>query len=80
MRKDVAGMRMKSRLKKAMFSHQGLLVMITIITYLVFFLVSPNFAKITNLYTILRTMCIVSILALGVTFVITLGEIDLSMG
>lgn len=72
-------MRMKSRLKKAMFSHQGLLVMITIITYLVFFLVSPNFAKITNLYTILRTMCIVSILALGVTFVITLGEIDLSI-
>lgn len=70
---------MKKGFAKAIFSHQGLLVIITAVTYLIFSLVSPNFARITNLYTILRTMGIVSVIALGVTFAITLGEIDLSI-
>lgn len=69
---------MKSGTKKNR-SHQMILLIITIITYVIFACCSESFRKITNFYTILRTMSIVSVIAIGVTFVITLGEIDLSI-
>lgn len=64
---------------KKVLSHQGILLIITLVTYFVFACSSETFRKFTNFFTILRTMSIVSVIAVGVTFVITLGEIDLSI-
>ena len=53
----------------------------TLILLVLFFsLVSENFLKGSNLITILLATCVNGILALGVTFVIITGGIDLSIG
>jgi ribose/xylose/arabinose/galactoside ABC-type transport system permease subunit len=45
-----------------------------------FFFIIPNFLSLTNLITILITMATICILGVGVTFVLTIGEIDISTG
>lgn len=54
-------------------------IIFTIIT-LGFILFAPNFASLTTAGAILRITAIVSIMAIGMTFVIICGEIDLSVG
>lgn len=51
-----------------------------IILFIVFSLASPNFAKFENIVGILLATAVNGILALGVTFVIITGGIDLSIG
>jgi ribose transport system permease protein len=51
-----------------------------IILFIVFSLASPNFAKFDNIVGILLATAVNGILALGVTFVIITGGIDLSIG
>ncbi len=53
---------------------------ILILLYLLFFLLSENFRSLDNLINILRTSSINIVLAVGMTFVILTGGIDLSVG
>lgn len=53
---------------------------ILIILYLLFFGLSENFRSLDNLINILRTSSINIVLAVGMTFVILTGGIDLSVG
>lgn len=57
------------------------------VTYVIFLLVTlgfalmaPNFASLTTAGAVLRITAIVSVMAVGMTFVIICGEIDLSVG
>lgn len=57
------------------------------ITYVIFLLITlyfiafaPNFASLSTAEAILRITAIVSVMAIGMTFVIICGEIDLSVG
>lgn len=61
------------------FSQQGILVTATIAIFIIFSVTTKGFLTLTSFYTLLRSMSIVTVLAAGVTFVITLGEIDLSI-
>jgi ribose transport system permease protein len=66
------------RLKEWLLSHLTYLIF-TLIT--VFFLIfSPNFATVEAAASILQITALVSIMAVGATFVIVCGEIDLSVG
>jgi len=47
---------------------------------ILFTLLIPNYLSLTNLVTILITMTTICVLGVGVTFVLTIGEIDISMG
>ncbi|NPV81142.1 MAG: ABC transporter permease [Firmicutes bacterium] len=51
-----------------------------IVMFLVFSLASPNFAKFNNIIGILLATAVNGVLAVGVTFVIITGGIDLSVG
>jgi ribose transport system permease protein len=51
-----------------------------IVIFLVFFVASPYFRKFDNLVAILLSTAVNGVLALGVTFVIITGGIDLSIG
>src|SRR5690606_17657503 len=51
-----------------------------IVMFVVFSLASPNFATFTNIVGILLSTAVIGILAVGVTFVIITGGIDLSVG
>ena len=66
-------------MKKRIFTQQGILVIAIIIIYILFSILSKRFFSLSNFYVILRSMSILTVLAAGVTFVITLGEIDLSI-
>src|SRR4051794_186477 len=47
---------------------------------IIFFIASPNFLTISNLSSILLSTAVIGILAVGTTFVIITGGIDLSLG
>src|SRR5690606_34717129 len=51
-----------------------------IVMFVVFSLASPNFATFTNIVGILLSTAVIGVLAVGVTFVIITGGIDLSVG
>lgn len=51
-----------------------------ILMFIVFSLASPNFANFDNIVGILLSTAVVGVLAVGVTFVIITGGIDLSVG
>jgi ribose transport system permease protein len=51
-----------------------------IVIFLVFFVISPYFRKFDNIVAILLSTAVNGVLALGVTFVIVTGGIDLSIG
>jgi len=60
---------------------QKILAFLTLIVMIVFFSVaSPNFFVSDNIISILLATCVNGLLALGVTFVIITGGIDLSIG
>ncbi len=66
-------------LKNRIVSQQGILILATIVIFILFSITAKGFLSVSSFYTILRSMSIVTVLAAGVTFVITLGEIDLSI-
>lgn len=55
-------------------------VFITILMVLVIGIIQPIFFSRDNLFNVLRQVCASTILAMGFTFVLGLGEIDLSIG
>lgn len=67
------------RFKKGTF--QQLLTFGSLFILIVFFsLASPNFFTFTNIISIILATCVTGMLAIGVTFVIITGGIDLSLG
>lgn len=66
---------------KNRFDAQRLIIIFTMIVLFVFFTVmNPSFASYENVMTIVLSTCVNGILAIGVTFVIITGGIDLSVG
>lgn len=60
---------------------QKLIIFATLIILIAFFtFMSPNFLLVDNIISILLATCVNGLLALGVTFVIITGGIDLSIG
>src|SRR5262249_41621463 len=55
-------------------------VLVVIVLLIIFGLTSKNFLRIDNLLNIVKQMSIVGILAIGMTMVILIGGIDLSVG
>lgn len=71
---------MKGQLKSRIGT-QKLIILATLVALFTFFsMMRPNFASYLNLMTIALSTCVNGILALGATFVITSGGIDLSLG
>ena len=71
---------MKGQLKSRIGT-QKLIILATLAALFTFFsMMRPNFASYLNLMTIALSTCVNGILALGATFVITSGGIDLSLG
>ncbi|MBU9735001.1 ABC transporter permease [Diplocloster agilis] len=67
------------RLGQGFFAHGGFIVLVTAAVFLLFSVTANGFLTAKNFFTILRSMSIVTVLAAGITFVLTLGEIDLSI-
>lgn len=51
-----------------------------LVTIAVFSTIAPGFLSLSNLLTILRQISVIGIMSLGMTFVISVGGIDLSIG
>ncbi|ABP66033.1 Monosaccharide-transporting ATPase [Caldicellulosiruptor saccharolyticus DSM 8903] len=69
----------KQRRNLWLVSQESLLVYITLIFFLIFSVVAKGFFTLENILTILRSMSIITVLGIGISFVITAGEIDLSI-
>ncbi len=78
-----------STLKNSKAGKKGLLsggmqnmviILAAVVLFLVFYLINPSFASKSTLLTMAKSLVPYAILALGVTFVIATGGIDLSIG
>ncbi|WP_375459721.1 ABC transporter permease [uncultured Enterovirga sp.] len=72
----------QSPLKRALTNYPGVIsigIFVTVVA-MVFSLVTENFFSVSNLLTILRQAAPLCIVAVTMTFVITTGGIDLSVG
>ncbi len=67
-------------LKSKALSKTSILLYATILLFIIFAVSTNGFFTPRNFFTILRSMCIITVLGLGISFVITAGEIDLSIG
>jgi ribose/xylose/arabinose/galactoside ABC-type transport system permease subunit len=65
-------------LKKFIFRNTLVLILLLIVIIMSF--VTKNFFSIENLFNILRQVSIVGIMAIGMTYVLLIAEIDLSVG
>jgi ribose transport system permease protein len=61
-------------------SQEYVLLYTTLVVFILFSITAQGFFDLNNFFTILRSMSIITLLAVGITFVITAGEIDLSIG
>jgi ribose/xylose/arabinose/galactoside ABC-type transport system permease subunit len=61
------------------FSQQNILLFITIVFFVLFSVIAQGFFTWDNFFFILRSMSIITVLGLGTTFLLTAGEIDLSI-
>src|SRR5690554_3546736 len=68
----------KSEIQKKISSYGFVIVLVAIVV--VMSLIAPSFLTTRNIMNLLRQISIVGIAACGATFVILLGEIDLSVG
>jgi simple sugar transport system permease protein len=66
--------------QKFLTLREGSIVVVTVITVLYFALSVPHFATGSNFKNLLPYFCFLAIMAAGQVFVMTLGEIDLSIG
>jgi len=68
-----------SRFAKAVwFEHS--IVLVAILIFIVATIINPRFAQVSNILVIMRQASIIGMIALGMTFVIIAGGIDLSSG
>ncbi|HBR02023.1 MAG TPA: ribose ABC transporter permease [Ruminiclostridium sp.] len=72
---------MNGKILKSKEATQKIIILVTVVVLFSFFsIMKPTFASYDNVMTIALSTCVNGILALGVTFVITSGGIDLSLG
>jgi simple sugar transport system permease protein len=67
-------------LKRFLTLREGSIIVIVVIALIVFSVVAPHFLSTANFKTLLPYFAPIAILAAGQVFVMTLGEIDLSIG
>lgn len=58
----------------------GMLYIAIITVAILFSIIAPGFFTVENLKAVLESMAVVCVMGLGVTFVLTIGEIDISNG
>src|ERR1700694_453720 len=75
LRRPLRGSRLQFRL-----TYSIALFAVTAGLLIVFSIIAPHFATIDNLYTVGRQIALTGIVAIGMTFVIVVAEIDLSVG
>ncbi|MEQ9039550.1 MAG: ABC transporter permease [Silicimonas sp.] len=63
----------------AMLAKQGILIAFAVFL-IVFTLANPKFLTIDNVFSVVRSSAILGVIALGVTFVVISGNLDLSVG
>lgn len=63
----------------SIYAKYGMFI-IFVVMFAVSAIITPSFLKLSNLANVLRLMSITAIVAFGMTFVLILGEIDLSVG
>ena len=81
MSENNSGKASKRMLDFSSLGAQKLIIFATLIVLIIIFAVlSPNFLLVDNIISILLATCVNGLLALGVTFVIITGGIDLSIG
>lgn len=71
---------MKKLLNNSLFRSYGGVTLALIILMAVFSILSPHFLNPNNLLTVFSQVSIIAIMAFGMTFVLMLGQIDLSVG
>jgi len=69
-----------TRLKQIGFGTNGMLLSILIGLFIVAGFLSSGFLKLENLFNIARIVSLTGIMAVGITYVMLVGEIDLSVG
>lgn len=72
--------RLLSSIKRGLLSSDGMLYLAFLVLVVIFAVSSPVFLTMGNLENIGRQTALVSIIAVGMTFVIVSGEFDLSVG
>jgi ribose/xylose/arabinose/galactoside ABC-type transport system permease subunit len=76
---STASARLRRGRGSRLLQESGLLLAL-IVVVVIFAVTAPNFATAQNLFNVLRTASFVGIIAMGMTFVIVGGEIDISVG
>ncbi len=74
------GFRVPDGVKRFLTLREGSIIVVTIITIVYFGATTPQFFTGSNFKSFLPYMCYLAIMAAGEVFVMTLGEIDLSIG
>ena len=81
MSENSSGKASKKMMNFSSIGAQKLIIFLTLIVLIIIFaILSPNFLLVDNIISILLATCVNGLLALGVTFVIITGGIDLSIG
>lgn len=74
-------MGIKSFILKAKKNNQNLILYISIIIFVILFsILRPSFVSASNLNSIFQSMAPLCVLGIGATFILTIGEIDISNG
>jgi ribose transport system permease protein len=68
------------RLTGTEFSHKLIIIAVLVLLVVFFYIMNPNYLSYGNIMTILLATCVNGMLALGVSFVIFTGGIDISVG
>jgi ribose transport system permease protein len=61
------------------FSKSNVVLISTIVIFVLFSVFADGFLSTRNIVSILRSMSIIAVIAFGLTFILTMGEIDLSI-
>ncbi len=75
----MSNIKQKIQKNRTIKNYGGVLIALLVLIVL-FSILSPHFLNSNNLLTVLSQVSIIAIMALGMTFVLLIGEIDLSVG
>lgn len=64
---------------RIVFSKNNVVLISTIVIFLLFSIFADGFFSTRNIVSILRSMSIIAVIGFGLTFILTMGEIDLSI-
>ena len=76
----LSGQKARSSKRFANFLVKYWLGLFTIAIFIFFSVIQPRFASMHNIMSMLSSTCILALVGMGVTFVMSVGEIDFSCG